>query len=84
MKSNSLSPGKTPDYVRNLREAALREMDGKGENDVKKAKPTFDLDHKKTPGNNETAEDFDSENWVARYPGQNCEHIGNGSGGVRK
>lgn len=84
MKPTTLHPGKTPDYVRKLREAALREMDGAGKNDVKKAKPTFDVDHKKTPDNNTTVEDFDNENWVASYPGQNCEHIGNGSGGVRK
>ncbi len=84
MNPTSLSPGKTPDYVRKLREAALKEMDGEGENDVKKAKPTFEVDHSQTPGNNETAEDFDNENWVAQYPGQNVEHIGNGSGGVRK
>ena len=82
MKSSTLRPGKTPSFVSKLREAIRKEMNGPGENEVKKVKPTFDEQHSKTRVK-ETV-DFDTENGVAQYPGQNCEHIGNGNGGVRK
>ncbi len=45
----------------------------------------FDNTHAATPRTHDTAaaEQFDADNWVARYPGQNSPHIGNGTGGVR-
>jgi len=84
VKSSTLSPGKTPPYVVKLREEALRELDGKGANEQEVVRPEFEMSHEKTPDNDRDAEEFDRENWVAQYPGQNSAHIGNGSGGVRK
>jgi hypothetical protein len=70
--------------ITQLRGAALRELDASGGNAQTKGKPAFDSDHKHTPPNDRTAEDFDSNNGVASYAGQNIEHVGNGSGGVRR
>jgi hypothetical protein len=76
--------GKTNPVVTQLRGAALREVRVIDGSEKSKGKPIFDSDHKHTPPNNAPAEDFDSSNGVAQYPGQNVEHIGNGSGGVRR
>lgn len=84
MKSSTLNPGKTPQYVVKLREEAMRELAKPGPHEQTPGRPEFDVDHKRTPGNDRAAEDFDSSNWVAKYPGQNSPHIGNGSGGVRR
>ena len=40
----------------------------------------FDKEHSES---NTTRDNFDADNWVARYPGQNSPHIGNGSGGPK-
>lgn len=72
-------------YPKKLRDAAIQEVKTTQSKTVSADKLKFDNDHNATPKthDNMTAEQFDSENWVAKYPGQNCEHIGNGSGGVR-
>lgn len=72
------TPNKQP--VRELREAAVAEINGTKQVEVDL---DFDTDHSKTEANDEPAETFDSNNGVANYPGQNIEHIGNGTGGIR-
>lgn len=69
--------------VPRLRAAALREAKVDTATQAK-ASPKFDADHKATPPQNVSVKDFDRDNGVAKYPGQNVEHIGNGSGGVRR
>ena len=78
--SRSISP-----YPKKLREAAVQEVKTTQSKTVPPDKLKFDNDHTATPKTHDTmtAEQFDTDNWVAKYPGQNCEHIGNGSGGVR-
>lgn len=84
MKSSStLNPGGTPDYVKKLREAAIKEMDKGDRNTTKRGDPKFDIDHETPPTMDITTEEFDRRNGVAQYPGQNCPHIGNGTGGAR-
>jgi hypothetical protein len=67
--------------VKQLRGAALQEVKIPSAQVISEPKLAFDVDHART--NIQTA-DFDRDSGVARYPGQNIEHIGNGSGGVRK
>lgn len=78
--SRSISP-----YPKKLRDAAIEEVSATKTKEVPSDDMKFDSDHEATPRPHETmtAEQFDAENWVARYPGQNCEHIGNGSGGPK-
>lgn len=59
----------------------MREMAATPEGEEKAERVPFDHDHKKTPPPKE--DNFDRENGVAKYPGQNCPHVGNGTGGVR-
>lgn len=47
---------------------------------VEKPDVAFDREHNES---NPAASNFDAENWVAKYPGQNSPHIGNGSGGPK-
>lgn len=84
MSKSTLNPGKVSPSVRRLREAALKEMNGPGENTQMKGKPTFDVERKGVNNERDAASEFDRSNGVAKYPGQNVEHIGNGSGGIRK
>lgn len=76
---STLRPGKVSQAIADLRDAAIKEMDAIPAGVEKPEAPTFDSGHSAPP----PASDFDSTNWVARYPGQNSPHIGNGSGGVR-
>lgn len=66
--------------VKKLRGAAAYELDS---TTSKKVEPKFDEHRDTTVNETDAADEFDRENGVARYPGQNIEHIGNGSGGVR-
>lgn len=76
---STLRPGKVSQAIADLRDAAIKEMDAIPAGVEKSEALTFDSAH--TPP--APVSDFDSSNWVARYPGQNSPHIGNGSGGVR-
>ena len=76
---STLRPGKVSQAVADLRNAAIREMDAIPAGVEKPDSVTFDNAHARPA----TVSDFDSANWVARYPGQNSPHIGNGAGGVR-
>lgn len=79
---STLRPGQIPDFVVRLREFADREL-AKSENNVEEVKDlSFDKDHGDTKNTKEGYK-FDNRNWVAKYPGQNSPHIGNGSGGPR-
>lgn len=71
----------TKQYPRKLREAAVQEV--AAAKAVKTKEPKFDQNHDNTQRNEVSAEQYDADNWVAKYPGQNSPHIGNGSGGLR-
>lgn len=75
---STLSPGVTSEAIAALRDSALREMDSAEAGKSKVETLKFDFEHD-TPAPTHD----DDDNWVARYPGQNSPHIGNGSGGVR-
>jgi hypothetical protein len=66
--------------IADLRAAALREMDGPMAGAEAVEGLTFDVPHKTKP---DAAGSFEDDNWVARYPGPNVPHIGNGAGGPR-
>ena len=72
-------------YPRKLREAAVQEVAAAASKKLTEGELSFDYDHAATPRGSATdaADRFDSENWVAKYPGQNSPHVGNGSGGPR-
>jgi len=55
-------------------------MDAPPAGESKPGFPEFDASHKASRNDAETS--YDDDNWVARYAGPNCPHIGNGSGGV--
>lgn len=76
---STLRPGKVSQAIADLRDAAIKEMDAIPDGVSRSEGLSFDKAHEQAP----PASDFDSDNWVARYPGQNSPHIGNGSGGVR-
>ena len=76
---STLRPGKVSQVIADLRDAAIKEMDSIEPGVEKVEGLRFDHAHKV----NHSVDDFDSSNWVARYPGQNSPHIGNGHGGVR-
>ena len=76
---STLRPGKISQAIADLRDAAIKEMDAIPPGVGKSDKLAFDHSHSSRTSD----EDFDSTNWVARYPGQNSPHIGNGSGGIR-
>jgi len=78
---STLHPGEVSQAVKDLRDAALREMDATPAGESKVDDLKFEYDHEATPPPLE--ENNDAEGWVAKYPGQNCPHIGNGTGGVR-
>lgn len=69
--------------VTRLRGSAAKEIQVLNDTERSRGKPKFDETHDKTRVEDNAADDFDSTNWVASYPGANVEHIGNGSGGVR-
>jgi hypothetical protein len=66
-----------------LREAAVQEVQTVKDKKLKEGALSFDVDHRATQCQQDAAEQFDRENWVAKYPGQNIPHIGNGPGGPR-
>ncbi len=66
-----------------LREAALQEVGAAREKQLKPGGLSFDVTHEQSDDNDGAADRFDRENWVAKYPGQNSPHIGNGPGGPR-
>ena len=66
--------------IKKLRNAAIKEMDAKPEGVGKPKTPKFDKDHE---GTEPKESNFDNDNGVANYPGQNSPHVGNGSGGAR-
>lgn len=76
---STLRPGKVSQAIADLRDAAIKEMDAIPPGVEKPEGLSFDKEHDVEP----VVSNFDADNWVARYPGQNCPHIGNGSGGVR-
>lgn len=76
---STLRPGKVSQAIADLRDKAITEMNAIPGGVTRSEGLVFDSEHDSV---NETS-NFDSENWVARYPGQNSPHIGNGSGGVR-
>jgi hypothetical protein len=76
---STLRPGKVSQAIADLRDAAIKEMDAIPAGVEKPEAITFDSGHTAPAA----VSDFDSSNWVARYPGQNSPHIGNGAGGVR-
>ena len=80
------SPSTKPKLIRSLRDAALQEVASTKSKTLESDELRFDQDHAATPRTHNTraAEEFDAENWVAKYPGQNSPHIGNGSGGIRR
>ena len=83
VKDSTLRPGKTPDFVKRLRAEAKKELNAPWPNQEPAGKVNFDKDHDDSNYNDQAGSDFDSDNGVAQYPGQNSEHIGNGTGGVR-
>jgi len=83
VKDSTLRPGKTPDYIRKLRDEALKELNSPGKGEKKAPSVGFDHKHKEAGKNTQSENDFDANNGVSQYPGQNVPHIGNGSGGVR-
>lgn len=78
---STLRPGQVSPVIEDLRNAALKEMDATPPGESKVEGLKFDEDHAKSPPPLDT--DFDNNNGVSQYPGQNSEHIGNGTGGVR-
>ena len=76
---STLRPGKVSQAIADLRDKALAEMNAIPDGVTKSEGLVFDSEHDSV---NEPS-NFDSTNWVARYPGQNSPHIGNGAGGVR-
>jgi LPS sulfotransferase NodH len=76
---STLRPGKVSQAIADLRDKAITEMNAIPDGVTRPEDLAFDREHDSV---NATS-NFDSENWVARYPGQNSPHIGNGSGGVR-
>ena len=78
---STLRPNQVSPAIKDLRDAALKEMDATPPGESKVEELKFDHDHSATP--DQTSHDFDADNWVARYPGQNSPHIGNGNGGIR-
>jgi len=54
-------------------------MDAKPSGESKAPELKFDAHHGSTPAPDDGGSE--SDNWVARYPGMNSEHVGNGSGG---
>lgn len=75
---STLAPGVTSGAIAALRDSAIREMDSDEAGKRKVESLAFDFKHTKPDVTYD-----DDDNWVARYPGQNSPHIGNGSGGVR-
>lgn len=78
---STLRPGRVSQAIADLRDAALKEMDATPPGVTEKPDVEFDVDH--AASRNTSPSNFDADNWVARYPGQNSPHIGNGSGGPK-
>lgn len=76
---STLRPGKVSQAIADLRDKAIAEMNAIPDGVVQS--PSLEFDH--THDSENSVDNFDSTNWVARYPGQNSPHVGNGSGGVR-
>lgn len=81
--NTSRANSQSPPVVKTLRGEAIREAVVINDSQKSRVKPTFDATRLKAPIKERAADDFDTDNWVAKYPGSNVEHIGNGSGGVR-
>lgn len=76
---STLRPGVVSPEIKKLRESAIAEMDAKPSGESKAPELKFDAHHGSTPAPDDGGSE--SDNWVARYPGMNSEHVGNGSGG---
>lgn len=76
---STLQPGKTSDKVRQLRDAAIKEMEAPEAGTFALEKLKFDHGHDIV----RRAFDEDYPKDVPQYEGQHSPHIGNGPGGAQ-